>query len=194
MCAARMLKNPRGGMSLRWLRALLDHDIIVRGQIVLCPGVNDGEIFDRTMAGVLDEYPDLESVAVVPLGLSRFNAESAMRLHTPRRGRGDGRRHRGLAGRLPAHARSPHGVRCRRVLPHGRPAVSDRRRVRGLLDARRRHRHGPHVRDGVQRTGNGADRSTGRFLRGRRRCHRTLPRTPACAPVPAASDGTHRCD
>jgi NifB/MoaA-like Fe-S oxidoreductase len=55
----------------------------VRGQIVLCPGVNDGEIFDRTMAGVLDEYPDLESVAVVPLGLSRFNKESAMRLHTP---------------------------------------------------------------------------------------------------------------
>jgi putative radical SAM enzyme (TIGR03279 family) len=80
---ARMLKNPRGGMSLRWLRALLDHGIVVRGQIVLCPGVNDGEIFDRTMAGVLDEYPDLESLAVVPLGLSRFNAESAMRLHTP---------------------------------------------------------------------------------------------------------------
>jgi putative radical SAM enzyme (TIGR03279 family) len=79
---ARMLKNPRGGMSLRWLRALLDNDIVVRGQIVLCPGVNDGEIFDRTMAGVLDEYSDLESVAVVPLGLSKFNKESAMRLHT----------------------------------------------------------------------------------------------------------------
>jgi len=79
---ARMLKNPRGGMSLRWLRALLDHDIVVRGQVVLCPGVNDGEVFDRTMAGVLDEYPDLESVAVVPLGLSKFNKESAMRLHT----------------------------------------------------------------------------------------------------------------
>jgi NifB/MoaA-like Fe-S oxidoreductase len=78
----RMLKNPRGGMSLRWLRALLDHGIAVRGQIVLCPGVNDGDVFERTMAGVLDQYPELESVAVVPLGLSRFNAESAMRLHT----------------------------------------------------------------------------------------------------------------
>ena len=79
---SRMLKNPRGGMSLRWLRALLDHGITVRGQVVLCPGVNDGEVFERTMAGVLDEYPELESVAVVPLGLSRYNAESAMRLHT----------------------------------------------------------------------------------------------------------------
>ncbi len=80
---SRMLKNPRGGMSLRWMRALLDNDIAVRGQVVLCPGVNDGAVFERTMAGVLDEYPELESVAVVPLGLSRFNAESAMRLHTP---------------------------------------------------------------------------------------------------------------
>jgi len=79
---SRMLKNPRGGMSLRWLRALLDHGIAVRGQVVLCPGVNDGVVFERTMAGVLDEYPELESVAVVPLGLSRFNTESAMRQHT----------------------------------------------------------------------------------------------------------------
>jgi putative radical SAM enzyme (TIGR03279 family) len=80
---SRMLKNPRGGMSLRWLRALLDHDITVRGQIVLCPGVNDGEALDRTFADILDKYPELESVAVVPLGLSKFNSEPAMRLHTP---------------------------------------------------------------------------------------------------------------
>ena len=78
----RMLKNPRGGMSLRWLRALLDHGIEVRGQIVVCPGVNDGDVLDQTLAGVLDEYPELASVAVVPLGLSRFNTEPAMRLHT----------------------------------------------------------------------------------------------------------------
>jgi len=79
---SRMLRNPRGGMSLRWLRALLDHGIAVRGQVVLCPGVNDGVVFERTMAGILDQYPELESVAVVPLGLSRFNTESSMRLHT----------------------------------------------------------------------------------------------------------------
>ncbi|HEY3484803.1 MAG TPA: DUF512 domain-containing protein [Ilumatobacteraceae bacterium] len=80
---SRMLRNPRGGMSLRWLRALLDHGIEVRGQIVVCPGINDGAILDDTLAGVLDRYPELSSVAVVPLGLSRFNTEPAMRLHTP---------------------------------------------------------------------------------------------------------------
>ena len=78
----RMLKNDRGGMSLRWLRALLDHGIAVRGQVVVCPGVNDGDVLDDTMAGILDRFPELDSVAVVPLGLSRFNRESAMRLHT----------------------------------------------------------------------------------------------------------------
>ena len=79
---ARMLRNRRGATSLRWLRALLDHDIEVRGQIVVCPGVNDGAVLDDTFAGVLDRYPELVSLAVVPLGLSRFNPEAAMRPHT----------------------------------------------------------------------------------------------------------------
>jgi putative radical SAM enzyme (TIGR03279 family) len=79
---SQMLKNPRGAMSLRWLRALLDHDIAVRGQIVVCPGVNDGAVLADTMAGILDRFPELDSVAVVPLGISKFNGEDAMRFHT----------------------------------------------------------------------------------------------------------------
>jgi putative radical SAM enzyme (TIGR03279 family) len=79
---AAMLRNPRGATSLRWLRALLDHGIDVRGQLVICPGVNDGRALDDTLAGILDEYPELSSVAVVPLGISRFNPEAAMRRHT----------------------------------------------------------------------------------------------------------------
>lgn len=77
-----MLRNQRGGMSLRWLRALLDNDIEVRGQIVVCPGVNDGAILADTLAGILDGYPELASVAVVPLGISKFNPEMSMRLHS----------------------------------------------------------------------------------------------------------------
>ena len=79
---SQMLKNPRGAMSLRWLRALLDHDIAVRGQIVVCPGVNDATVLADTMAGILDRFPELDSVAVVPLGISKFNGEDAMRLHS----------------------------------------------------------------------------------------------------------------
>ena len=83
---ARMLRNRRGAISLRWLRALLDHGIEVHGQVVVCPGVNDGPILDDTLAGVLDRYPELATVACVPLGVSRFNVEAAMRPHSrPRR-------------------------------------------------------------------------------------------------------------
>ena len=79
---AAMLRNRRGATSLRWLRALLDHGIEVHGQVVVCPGVNDGAVLDNTMAGVLDRFPDLTSLCVVPLGVSRFNAEARMRPHT----------------------------------------------------------------------------------------------------------------
>ena len=79
---SRMLRNPRGAISLRWLRALLDHGVTVHGQVVVCPGVNDGAVLDDTLAGVLDRYPELASVACVPLGVSRFNREGAMRPHT----------------------------------------------------------------------------------------------------------------
>lgn len=79
---SRMLRNRRGAVSLRWLRALLDHGVTVHGQVVVCPGVNDGDILDDTLAGVLDRFPELASVACVPLGVSRFNTEPAMRAHT----------------------------------------------------------------------------------------------------------------
>jgi putative radical SAM enzyme (TIGR03279 family) len=79
---ARMLRNRRGAVSLRWLRALLDHGIEVHGQVVVCPDINDGAALDDTLAGVLDRYPDLASVACVPLGISRFNVEGSMRPHT----------------------------------------------------------------------------------------------------------------
>jgi putative radical SAM enzyme (TIGR03279 family) len=79
---ARMLRNRRGATSLRWLRALLDHGIEVHGQVVVCPGVNDGAVLDDTLGGVLDAYPELASLCVVPLGVSRWSDEPAMRPHT----------------------------------------------------------------------------------------------------------------
>jgi NifB/MoaA-like Fe-S oxidoreductase len=79
---ARMLRNRRGAMSLRWLRALLDNGIEVHGQVVVCPGINDSDVLDDTLAGVLDRYDEIASVACVPLGVSRFNSEDAMRPHT----------------------------------------------------------------------------------------------------------------
>ncbi len=77
-----MLRNKRGATSLRWLRALLDAGIEIHGQIVVCPGLNDGEVLEETLCGVLDEYPELASVCVVPLGVSAHSDEPRMRPHT----------------------------------------------------------------------------------------------------------------
>ncbi|MGH8997297.1 MAG: DUF512 domain-containing protein, partial [Acidimicrobiales bacterium] len=79
---ASMLRNPRGATSLRWLSVLLDAGIEVHGQVVVCPGVNDGPVLEDTMVGILDRYPALATVGVVPLGLSRFSNEPDMRPHT----------------------------------------------------------------------------------------------------------------
>jgi putative radical SAM enzyme (TIGR03279 family) len=80
---SRMLRNRRGATSLRWLAALLDAGIEIHGQIVVCPGINDGEVLAESFAGVLDRYPALASLCVVPLGVSDHSNEPAMRPHTP---------------------------------------------------------------------------------------------------------------
>ncbi|MEM7341814.1 MAG: DUF512 domain-containing protein [Actinomycetota bacterium] len=79
---AELLRNRRGAMSLRWLRALLDHGVEVHGQVVVCPGINDGAVLDDTLTGVLDRFPELASLAVVPLGVSDHSNEPGMRFHT----------------------------------------------------------------------------------------------------------------
>jgi len=78
----RMLRNRRGATSLRWLRALLDHGIEVHGQVVVCPGTNDAEVLEDTLCGVLDCYPELSTVCVVPLGVSRYSGPGSLRPHT----------------------------------------------------------------------------------------------------------------
>ena len=79
---AAILQNRRGAVSLRWLRLLLDAGIEVHGQVVVCPGVNDGDVLADTLVGVLDKFSELRTLCVVPLGLSRFNRRPRMRPHT----------------------------------------------------------------------------------------------------------------
>jgi putative radical SAM enzyme (TIGR03279 family) len=84
---AEMLRNPRGATSLRWLRELLREGIVVHGQVVVCPSVNDGAELERTLVDVLTLYPELASVALVPVGVSDLSNEPTMRSHTEREAR-----------------------------------------------------------------------------------------------------------
>src|SRR6187551_3397706 len=79
---ARLLRNRRGATSLRWLSALLDAGVEVHGQVVVCPGINDGVALDETLLGVLDRYPRLATLGVVPLGVSAHSHERELREHT----------------------------------------------------------------------------------------------------------------
>ena len=86
---AKMLRNPRGATSLRWLRALLTNGVEVHGQIVLCPTVNGADVLARTCAEIVARYRDLASVGVVPLGTSQFNTESTLEPHDAAQARRD---------------------------------------------------------------------------------------------------------
>jgi putative radical SAM enzyme (TIGR03279 family) len=65
------------------LRRLLDAGIEVHAQVVLCPGINDKEVLERTILDLAAEYPRITSVAIVPLGLTRYNADARLTRVTP---------------------------------------------------------------------------------------------------------------
>ncbi len=65
------------------LQRLLDAGIEVHAQVVLCPGINDKEILEKTILDLAAEYPRITSVAIVPLGLTRYNADSRLTRVTP---------------------------------------------------------------------------------------------------------------
>ncbi|MEN6461797.1 MAG: DUF512 domain-containing protein [Syntrophomonas sp.] len=67
-----MLNNPRAGNIKQDLKRLHDAGIEVHTQIVLCPGINDGEILEETINELALFYPSVVSIGIVPVGLTGF--------------------------------------------------------------------------------------------------------------------------
>lgn len=65
------------------LERLLDAGIQVHAQVVLCPSINDGEVLQRTIDDLSAEFPRITSVAIVPLGLTRYNTDPRLTAVTP---------------------------------------------------------------------------------------------------------------
>src|SRR5918912_3364792 len=65
------------------LRRMLDAGIEIHAQVVLCPDINDGEVLRKTIEDLAAEYPRVRSVAVVPLGLTRYNTDERLTPVTP---------------------------------------------------------------------------------------------------------------
>ncbi len=65
------------------LQRLLDAGIDIHAQVVLCPGINDGDVLLKTIDDLAAEYPRITSVAIVPLGLTRYNTDVRLTAVTP---------------------------------------------------------------------------------------------------------------
>jgi putative radical SAM enzyme (TIGR03279 family) len=76
---SRLLKNPRAGQLLEQLAWFQTHRLQIHAQVVLCPGINDGDHLTQTLEDLAQfhqgEVPAVASVAVVPVGLTRFRPD-----------------------------------------------------------------------------------------------------------------------
>jgi putative radical SAM enzyme (TIGR03279 family) len=73
---SRLLVNPRAALLLDQLRWFAERRLQIHAQVVVCPGVNDGEDLGRTLQDLAafaeGDWPTVLSTAVVPVGLTRF--------------------------------------------------------------------------------------------------------------------------
>jgi putative radical SAM enzyme (TIGR03279 family) len=73
---SQLLKNSRAGEIMHQLAWFQSHRLEIHAQVVLCPGINDGIHLDQTLRDLASfhhgDYPAVASVAVVPVGLTRF--------------------------------------------------------------------------------------------------------------------------
>jgi putative radical SAM enzyme (TIGR03279 family) len=68
---------------LQKIEFLVQGGIELHTQIVLCPGINDGKVFDKTIADLKKFYPGVKSVAIVPVGLTRHRENLyPLRIHS----------------------------------------------------------------------------------------------------------------
>jgi len=67
-----MLGNPNAGRGFDLMKRFAEAGILMNAQIVLCPGVNDGEVLAKTMTDLAALYPALGSVSIVPVGLTKY--------------------------------------------------------------------------------------------------------------------------
>ncbi|MDF5736500.1 MULTISPECIES: TIGR03279 family radical SAM protein [unclassified Nostoc] len=75
----KLLKNPRAGQILQQIKWFQQRRLQIHAQVVVCPGINDGKHLEQTLKDLVSfhtsEVPAVASVAVVPVGLTRFRPQ-----------------------------------------------------------------------------------------------------------------------
>ena len=67
----KMMANPRAGECLRYIKKFVDSGIAVNTQLVLCPGINDGDELEFSLSELFRLGENINSIACVPVGLSK---------------------------------------------------------------------------------------------------------------------------
>ena len=67
----RLMKNPKSGQILTQIDRLAAAGIEMHTQLVICPGLNDGEILTRSIRELGERFPHVRTIAVVPVGLTK---------------------------------------------------------------------------------------------------------------------------
>jgi putative radical SAM enzyme (TIGR03279 family) len=81
----QLLGNPRIPDVVEQLRRLGEMGIRTHTQLVVCPGLNDGEHLERSIRDLASLYPAVQTVGVVPVGLTRFRANNHYQIKIPLR-------------------------------------------------------------------------------------------------------------
>ncbi len=68
----KMMKNPKAGEVLRYIDILANHGTHLNTQLVLCPGINDGDELKFSIEKLASLYPAVQSIAAVPVGITKF--------------------------------------------------------------------------------------------------------------------------
>ncbi len=68
----KMMNNRFAGEKLKYLKMMTDAGLMLNCQIVCCPGINDGDRLKRTLNDLYSLMPNITSVAVVPVGLTKY--------------------------------------------------------------------------------------------------------------------------
>lgn len=71
----KMMGNRFAGDSLKILYRLAEAGVKINSQLVLCPGLNDGKELERSLSDLGALYPSVQSIAVVPVGLTKFRED-----------------------------------------------------------------------------------------------------------------------
>ena len=71
---AQLMGNPKAGNLPEQIRMLAEARITLHTQIVLVPGYNDGKVLEETVQELAQLYPAVQSIGVVPVGLTKFRA------------------------------------------------------------------------------------------------------------------------